>query len=426
MKNNSAKNELFIGCVADDFTGASDIASFFSLGGLKVVMFNELPEEDYIPDDNTNVIVIALKIRDINPDSAVDQALKGFRWLQDKGAEQYFFKYCSTFDSTPRGNIGPIIDSLLEEFNAKYTIISPALPINGRTVKNGHLLVNDIPLQESYMKNHPITPMWSSKISELLKEQGKYNAYDISVDDMENEETLLKNLNQYEKESHFYLIPDYYDISHGALIIKKFGDLKVLTGSSGLAYELGQKFNTEDKNIIKRPVEDKPGDSGIVISGSCSVTTQKQIETFISKGNNALRLYPESLLCGDQTFENIMSFLKQNDDKEILIYSFSENRDDNEGLYDQEEKSKILESTMGRIGIEALRQGINRIIVAGGETSGAVIKRLDYKSFIIGESISPGVPVLIPEEDTGVRLVLKSGNFGDVDFFEKALRITGN
>ncbi|MGM0396488.1 MAG: 3-oxo-tetronate kinase [Bacillota bacterium] len=423
MKKNGNNNRLYFGCVADDYTGASDIASFFSLAGLKVLMFNELPDQDYVPSNDTNVIVIALKIRDIDPDLAVNQALQGFRWLKDKGAKQYFFKYCSTFDSTTKGNIGPIIDSILEEFEEKYTIISPALPVNGRKVKNGKLFVNDVPLQESYMKNHPVTPMWDSRISELMKEQGKYNTYLVSIKDMKDGDEKIRSTIENGKGSHFYLVPDYFEESHEALIVKRFGDLKILTGSSGLAYELGRKFKEANKISDSESLKEISEGGGIVISGSCSVTTQGQIESFLATGNKAFRLYPDSLLKGEQTFEEIISFVESNHKDDILIYSFSSNLDNEDTHYTKEDRREILESTMGMIAYESIKRGAKRIVVAGGETSGAVSKRLGYRSFMIGGSVSPGVPILIPEQDTDIRLVLKSGNFGDKDFFARALKL---
>ncbi len=414
---------LYFGCVADDYTGASDIASFFSLGGLNVLMFNELPDQEYIPDKDTNVVVIALKIRDVDPDIAVAEALKGFRWLKDRGAKQYFFKYCSTFDSTPKGNIGPIIDSILKEFDEKYTIISPALPVNGRTVKNGKLFVNEIPLHESYMKNHPITPMWDSKISELMKEQGKYNTYCVSIKDMKEGDASIKSIIKNRKESHFYLVPEYFEKSHEALIVMRFGDLKIMTGSSGLAYELGRRLNGKNSILETESRKERTNSGGIIISGSCSMATLGQTKRLLTTGFKAFRIYPDRLLNGDQKIEDIINFIELNHNDEVLIYSFAAGQELNDSSYTQKERSAILESTMGMIANESVKHGIMRIVVAGGETSGAVIKSLGYKSFKIGGSVSPGVPILIPEIATDVRLVLKSGNFGDEDFFIRVLKL---
>ena len=226
MKCEENNKELLIGCVADDFTGASDIASFFSIGGLKVLLVNGIPEIDYELSDDIQVIVVALKTRTMELNKAVNESLNAFKWLKDIGSRQLYFKYCSTFDSTKEGNIGPVIDELLEYFNIKYAVISPALPVNGRTVVDGCIYVNGLPLDQSPMKNHPITPMWSASIAELMSLQGKYEVYNLTRDVLGKNkfeiEDFIKDI-ECDNSSHFYIAPDFYEENHAKELIDIWG-----------------------------------------------------------------------------------------------------------------------------------------------------------------------------------------------------------
>ena len=419
----SCNSNLLIGCVADDFTGASDIASFFSMGGLNVLLINNIPDINYKPDNDIQVIVIALKSRTVEVEQAVEDSLNAFRFLLNKGCKQLYFKYCSTFDSTKRGNIGPVIDAILEEFNIKYTIISPALPVNGRIVKNGNLYVNGIQLAESSMRNHPLTPMWASRISELMKDQGKYKTYEITGDILNEGKNKVKNYIDgllLEEEEHFYLALGYYNDDHAKKIIDIFGRLPLLTGSSGLAYELAKSYcinQNKKENVSNKAIDGR----GIIISGSCSISTVNQIEDYICKCGYSLEISLEKLINGDQTVENLLDKIYNSTSKNILIYSCNKDISSYESNISQREKSEILEHVMAEIGKDVISNGFNKIIVAGGETSGSVTKALGFNSYLIGPIVSPGVPVLIPEGNTDIRIVLKSGNFGDRDFFTRAL-----
>ena len=167
-------NSILWGCIADDFTGASDAASFFKKGGLKTVLYNGIPEEGVVPDEDTQAVVIATKIRSIDKNIAVEEALKAYEYLKSINTKQFYYKYCSTFDSTPEGNIGPIADALMDAVGETKTILCPALPVNKRTVERGILYVDGVPLAETSMRNHPVNPMWESEISELMKPQSQY------------------------------------------------------------------------------------------------------------------------------------------------------------------------------------------------------------------------------------------------------------
>lgn len=432
MKNNLNSYKLTLGCVADDFTGASDMASFLELGGLKTLLINGIPDHKYIIPKDINAIVIALKSRSSLIEKAVEDSMIAFKWLKNNGAKQLFFKYGSTFDSNKKGNIGPVIDSVLEYFKIKYTVISPALPINGRTVKDGHLYIFGTPLHESSMKHHPLNPMWDSDIEKLLSSQGKYTSYNINYITLEKDKEFIDNqirkiINQVE-DNPFYLIADHFNDAHAKKIVEIFGEHTFLTGSSGLAYELAlyhsSKIPSKEKQIINtNNLEKKEKSKGkLIIAGSCSETTCRQIRYFIQEEGLSIRVDPIKLMEGALSKNDFYDLINNNPKRDILFYSAQlEDKALNGNTIGSIEIAKLIENTMADIAKFGIKEGLDRIIIAGGETSGAVAKALDLSSYYIGGQVSPGVPELIPEVNNKIRLVFKSGNFGEDDFFVKAL-----
>lgn len=408
-----------IGCIADDFTGASDWVSFFAEKGIKALLLNGVPSTDWKED--IDVAVIALKSRTIAVNEAVKESINALKWLRRQNTEQYYIKYCSTFDCTPKGNIGPIIDAAMDFLEVYNTIVCPALPINGRTVKDGKIYVNDVELQNSSMKNHPLTPMWDCRISELLKEQSKGKTIivpaELYSDPSKAFEWIKSQCNLDDQTSFVYFIPDYYEQLQGKNIVDIFGNMKLLTGGSGLSTFLADKIET--KTTYKQECNDYPF---VLIAGSCSVATLQQIQKYISFGKKAVRIDPIRLLEGMDTVDNIWNEIKDCKDREILLYS---SQSPAEVLKNQErgkEKiSLVLENVQAELTVRFMEKGRKNIIVAGGETSGAIAKRLGFNEYYVGKSIVPGVPILAPRLETDIRLVLKSGNFGDENFFMKAI-----
>lgn len=421
------ESELLLGCVADDFTGASDAASFLQKQGIRTLLYNGVPNLNTTIDKEFNAVVIALKTRTDKRNKAVVESIEALDWLINKGVKQLYIKYCSTFDSTKEGNIGPIIDAALEKYNVAYTILCPALPVNKRTVTDGCLYVDGIPLNESYMKNHPLTPMWDCDIAKLMEPQGRYSSLKINYKmlDLPISE-LVEIIKEFGKDKdHFYIIPDYMNEEHAAKIVKVFGHNKILTGGSGILTQLGKKLYSNLKYI-----EDKKDEiqgvfgSGLILAGSCSRATLDQINYYQHKNGISLKIDPIKLLNKEENIDDIWNFIK-NANGDVLIYSSDNIHQVKESQkYGKELISNLLESTMAELSKRAIGNGIKRIIVAGGETSGAVTMSLGYNSFIIGKSVAPGVPVMVPLNDLGVRLVLKSGNFGQEDFFIRALEFT--
>lgn len=418
--------KLILGCIADDFTGASDAASFLVEGGMKTLLFNGIPkgnDKDNLRD--VDAVVIALKTRTQKVNIAVEESLAAARWLKEQGSQQLYIKYCSTFDSTDEGNIGPIVDAIMDLCGEKYTILCPALPINGRTVKNGYLFVNGVPLAESPMKDHPLTPMHESDITKLMQAQSNYPSIKMSGEELAAGKTAIdKTLNFLSKKwSVFYIVPDFINTADAETIVNLFGELAVLTGGSGLMSALA-KHHMKGKDTASGFSNTTEG-SGIIFAGSCSEATLSQIAYFQKYGGVSFKLAPLAILQGRQSLADVWAFIQKNQGKEILIYS-SESPQFLDSIRKTalEQFSRVLEEMMATIAECALRKEFKRIIVAGGETSGAVTKALKFASYWIGESIAPGVPIMIPCSRKDVRLVLKSGNFGQEDFFERALAMT--
>lgn len=415
-------HKFLIGCVADDFTGASDLASFLEEAGAKCLLINGLPDNSNMLTDDYDAVVIALKTRSILPHDAVSQSLEAFSWLSNQKPRMLYFKYCSTFDSTPTGNIGPVLDSLMDTYQLPYTILCPSLPVNERTVKNGILYVSGVPLGKSPMKNHPVNPMWDSFIPSLMKPQSSYPSYVIEEGLLVDEKKLHKRIKEWEgANAHFYLVPDYIDDEQGVKIAEVFQDMVLASGGSALPSHFYRVMTKHDFNKGNSVMRNLPNDSRVLIlSGSCSETTKKQICNYISSGNDAIYLSAQKLLTGEQTLEEVWEeILRQKGD--LLVHSYNEN-ELHTGI-EQDKISDVLENVVAELGKRAIEHGIKNLIVAGGETSGAVIQRLNVKSFEIGPSIAPGVPILYPTGMPGIQIALKSGNFGDADFLNKGVYI---
>lgn len=418
--------KIVLGCIGDDFTGSSDAASFLANAGVRTLLLNGQPK--YLPDVSCDAIVIALKTRSIDKDLAVKLSLNALEWLEENGAEHLYIKYCSTFDSTKEGNIGPIVDAALQRFHQSYTILCPALPVNKRTVKNGILYVDGMPLAESPMRNHPLNPMWASDIAELMKEQGKYESLNVYHDLLENasDAEILRKIKDFgHNREHFYVIPDYENETHARRIAALFGHLKILTGGSGILSQLAEVYKRRIHSESATALSSKTDGPGIILAGSCSQATLEQIKDFQNSGGTSLKVEPLELLSGKQTVEDVWRFVVSHFGKDVLVYSSDKaDRVEENQKVGRGKVTDLMENTMAEIGIRAAHCGYKRIIVAGGETSGAVTLALGFEAFFIGKSIAPGVPIMVPIQQRDMRLILKSGNFGQPDFFRRALKET--
>lgn len=412
--------KIKFGCFGDDFTGASDAASFLKRAGFSPVLIKDIPDDSFVMPENADCAVIALKIRTIPAQEAVEQALSAYQWLKAQGAEHIYYKYCSTFDSTDKGNIGPIIDAVFEKYGLRTTILCPALPVNKRTVKDGHLYVDGIPLNETHMKNHPLTPMKSSSIPVLMSKQGKHTCKTISQEELAAESIKIADIEP------VYLVPDYACDEDGRNIAKHFHSLEFLTGGSGILAHFGTYYL--DGGVLAGANKAKAAKSGkaLLLSGSCSVATLGQIANFIAKGGSAIKVSPADLFESEKSFATkIWQEIEELKAESVLVYSSAnpEAVKKVQSIYGAEAVSNKLETLMADLAVIAVANDYNKIIVAGGETSGAVTEALNDCAYMIGEEIAPGVPIMEPVGHSGLRLALKSGNFGDECFFHKAIAL---
>lgn len=411
-----------LGCIADDFTGASDAASFLVKGGMSVRLYNGIPENGApdINSDQAQAVVIALKSRTQETERAVADSLKAARFLLEQGVKQIYFKYCSTFDSTPKGNIGPVADALMDLLHAPYTLLCPALPVNGRTVEGGRLMVNNVPLHESHMRNHPLTPMWDCRIDKLMEPQSRYSCRNLALEEME-----MFSCKDMDKEP-FYLIPDYKNPEDGEKIAGVFGQLPLLTGGSGLLEPLAGIW-TKKLSVEGRIPESGTKGRALLLAGSCSKATLGQIAWYQNQGALCYKLDPGAMLEGRQTVEDAWKFIEDHSSETDAVLVYSSDTPEKVKEFQKLGTQKVadmLEGAAARLAARAVEAGYTRIISAGGETSGAVTKGLGFSSYWMGESVAPGVPVMVPVERTDIRLILKSGNFGQEDFFGRALAMT--
>ncbi len=401
---------ILLGIIADDFTGASDAASFAVKGGLQTVLFNGLPDSPALPD-GTEAVVVALKSRTQETNAAVRDSLDALRFLRSLGADRIYDKYCSTFDSTPDGNIGPIADALMEALDETFTVICPALPVNGRTVRDGILYVDGVPLSETHMAEHPLTPMRESFLPALMDPQSGYPSYVIPREDLGKADLGIPVADP----ERWYVVPDYETDADGIRIIDRFPSRKLYTGGSGLVEHLARFLK-----VGERTAEDLrlPPSSGpvLLLSGSLSDATQGQIAYYREHGLGAARrIDPAALAAGELEPAKI---LEEHDTKEPLLLYSSRNENDK----DIPNAAELLENFFANAAALAVDRGYTSVITAGGETSGAVTQALGLEAYNIGQSIAPGVPVMAPLSRDDLRLVLKSGNFGARDFFAAALK----
>jgi len=410
-----------LGVIADDFTGAGDAASFLVKGGLSVLLYSGVPEgaaaERAFAD--VQAVVVALKSRTQETSAAVADSAAAARALLRGGARQLYFKYCSTFDSTPRGNIGPVADMLLELTASPYSLLCPALPVNGRVVKDGCLLVNGVPLDESPMKDHPLTPMWDADLTRLMAPQSRYPAVRVTAAE-------LARAAETPPARPCYLVPDYVSDEDGARIAAAAAELPLLTGGSGLLEPLARIWAGRLAAARDVPASAAPGPA-ILLAGSCSRATLGQIACYQAAGGASRKLDPAAVLSGEETEERVWAFVRRcaAEGKAPLIYSSdTPERVKQYQRLGAQRVADALEGFTAALARRAVAEGWTRIISAGGETSGAVTKALGFSAYRIGESVAPGVPIMIPLGRPDVRLILKSGNFGQEDFFLRALAMT--
>jgi uncharacterized protein YgbK (DUF1537 family) len=414
---------LLLGSVADDFTGATDLASTLVKAGMRTVQLLGVPRRD-LPVPESDAIVIALKSRSNAANEAVMMSLAALDWLQKNGANQYYFKYCSTFDSTDKGNIGPVADAMLDALDAGFTVFNPAFPTNKRTVYKGHLFVGDELLSDSGMRHHPLNPMTDSSLVRVLERQSKYKVGLLQYETIvRGAEAVRQELGRLSEQGYRHIILDSITDEHLITLGAACADLPLITGGSGMAMGLPANF-VRSGQLQSGGAQSLPKVEGAtaVLSGSCSVATQEQV-AHMREGHEAFQLDPIAIAKGrDAAAEAVEWARPRLGNNPVLIYSTA--APDEVGAVQSElgrENSGVLiEETMGKIARELVATGVRRLVIAGGETSGAVVSALGVEGLHIGQEIDPGVPWTFSIGEPTLALALKSGNFGTSDFFTKA------
>lgn len=417
-----------IGIIADDFTGAGDAASFLKLENANCILINGIPEENFKINESIDVVIIALKTRSIAHQIAITEVNQAYDFLNKIGVEVIYSKYGSTFDSTADGNIGPVLDNLLEKMDLTYTLISPALPVNNRKVENGILYVDGLPIEETHMKLHPLNPMDESDLVVLMERQSKYKVFTLTVPQMENFLLDKISFDKYiqeksEENGRFYLAVDYFEDNHGKIIAELFQGLKLFSGSSALPPFIYQMLTSSSDSGTSNysTIGELNQIKGGVLAGSLSKATQCQIANFLLEGYASYEMSGQLLLSSFEVVkEEVIHFIDGHIEDVFIIYS-EKGKDVAPTIHN--EIGSLVEKMLSFAGEYMIEKGITNLVVAGGETSGAVVKTINPNSFYIGEVISPGVPILIPDTYQNLKIVLKSGNFGEEDFFIRALKI---
>ena len=417
---------LLLGCIADDFTGATDLANTLVKAGLRTVQLLGVPSAGQrVPE--ADCVIVALKSRSNPAPEAVQMSLSALEWLRSRGPEQVYFKYCSTFDSTDSGNIGPVADALVEALGTDFTVFNPAFPTNKRTVYKGYLFVGDELLSESGMRNHPLTPMTDPSLVRVLQRQTKHRVglvpYAIVVKGPEAVREAFAGLRS---SGVRHAILDSITDEHLLTLGEGCAELKLVTGGSGMA--MGLPANFVRRGLLKAgqhyPVPKVSGPTA-VLAGSCSVATQGQV-MHMKKDHEAFALDPLAIAAGkDQAGAALTWADSRIGEKSILIYSTAtpEQVSAVQKELGREQAGVLIEQTLGRIAQGLVAKGVRRLVVAGGETSGAVVGALGVVGLYIGPEIDPGVPWTFSIGEPTLALALKSGNFGASDFFTKAFQV---
>lgn len=419
---------LLLGCIADDHTGATDLASTLVGNGMRVVQIVGVPDAGQ-PAPDADAVVVALKSRTVPAAEAIARSLAACDWLRANGARQVFFKYCSTFDSTDKGNIGPVAEALLDKLGEDFTIACPAFPTNGRTIYKGYLFVGDVLLSESGMRDHPLNPMTDANLVRVLARQSKGAVGLVEHGDVARDAAAIRGrFDALRGEGKRFAIVDAVDDDDLRRIGEACADLGLITGGSGVAIGLPENFRRAGLLPERKDATALPPASGTaaVLAGSCSVATLGQIEAFTKAGGQGFRIDPAALAGGADVAAEALEWARERlGDAPVLVYS-SGTPEEVRAIQDRhgrEAAGAMIERAMGEIAKGLVAAGVGRLVVAGGETAGAVVEALGIAALRIGPQIDPGVPWTVSLGERPVFLALKSGNFGGRDFFEKSFRV---
>jgi 3-dehydrotetronate 4-kinase len=413
-----------LGCIADDFTGGTDLAGMLVNHGMRTVQMIGVPQGP--PPEGADAIVVALKSRTTPANEAVAESLAALRWLQKAGCRQFYFKYCSTFDSTDKGNIGPVTDALMTALETRFTIACPAFPENKRTIFKGYLFAGDVLLSESGMQHHPLTPMTDPNLVRVLQRQTARKVGLVSYETITAGADAIKaEFAKLQSQGVEIAILDATSNDDLLRIGTALADLPLVTAGSGIALGLPQNFRSHSLLKANRSADALPRTEGLraVVSGSCSVATQGQVAAMIKEMRPAFSVDPLRLAAGEDVVRAALEWaapLVQNGP--VLVYATAEPQHVKavQSQLGAEHAGQLVEEALAAIAQGLVKLGVRQLIVAGGETSGGVVNALGVTGLRIGPQIDPGVPWTTSLGDRPLALALKSGNFGTPDFFLKA------
>jgi uncharacterized protein YgbK (DUF1537 family) len=416
---------MILGVIADDFTGATDVASMLVRAGMHTVQVIGVPR-GALPQ--ADAVVIALKTRTCPPAEAIEQSLQALSALQGAGARQIYFKYCSTFDSTAQGNIGPVADALMKALGARITIACPAFPENGRTIYRGHLFVGDLLLSDSSMRTHPLTPMLDANLLRVLQPQTEQQVGLLPEPVVsQGPDAIGQALQALQRQGVGIAVADATHNQHLLNLAEACADLPVVTAGSGLALGLGPAyarrgwFTPKAEAAQLQPVLGRAA----VVSGSCSHATQAQIAHWKAAGHASLLVDPLAVHQGRQSAQQLQAQALALLERGPVLVHAAADADSVRAAQSQlgvQQAGDLTERTLAALAQTLVQAGVRKLVVAGGETSGAVTQELGIERLRIGASICPGVPWTEGLwQGEPLWLALKSGNFGGPDFFSAAL-----
>jgi uncharacterized protein YgbK (DUF1537 family) len=413
---------MLLGCIADDFTGATDLANNLVREGMRVVQAIGVPTG---PIDGVDAVVVALKSRTCPVNDAVAQSLAAAAWLRAQGARQLYFKVCSTFDSTPQGNIGPVAEALIGFTGARVVPVTPAFPAAGRTVYQGHLFVGDLLLSDSPMRHHPLTPMTDASLVRVLQAQCRTERVGLVAhrDVAGGAPAIEARLEALAGQGVRFAVVDGVGDGDLRTLAVAARDLPLVVAGSGLAIGIPALHGLAPS--AQAAALPPAGGAAAVVSGSCSAATNAQVADFRASGGAVFAVDPLRIAAGDDVAAQALAFaLPRLGDAPVLVHATAE-PDAVRAVQQQlggERAGALVESTLARVTQGLVDAGVRRLIVAGGETSGACVQALGLTRLRIGAQIDPGVPWCHAPE-RGLHLALKSGNFGSVDFFRRAFTL---
>jgi 3-dehydrotetronate 4-kinase len=421
---------LKLGCIADDYTGASDLANTLTRAGLRTVQTIGVPADDLkLPE--VDAVVVSLKSRSIEASLAVSRSRAAEKWLRGRGAGHVLFKICSTFDSTDKGNIGPVMDALREDSGETIVLVTPAFPETGRTVYQGNLFVGAVPLNESPLKDHPLNPMHDSNLVRVLARQSRTKVGLVDLATVaKGTDAVRAQLTELAGQGFGATIIDAVFDPDLETIGRVAREHRLSVGASGIGLGLARALVAAagDKSARSSAAAMAPvGGPAAILAGSCSQATLGQI-TAAEKSMPVLHLDSEQVVQGKDEARRALAWARERLQSGPLLVASSATPDQVAALqarHGRENTGQAIEQTMADIAEALVQAGVRRLIVAGGETSGAVVDRLQIPGFLVGEEIAAGVPVLraVGARQGEMLLALKSGNFGGREFFSDALKL---